>query len=386
MPDIYRSWLSDTPSIVTTSKVTGEPTYISPEVLERRRSGFRYNEKQQRVKPVDLIAGMTALPRQYFYDETPGHRKYRYSDSYSQSTLFNMPCADIAYHEYGKLPSWDYGLKVRKKIERLQVNLGTSIVEYRQTADMFKSFADAAGSAAYRIRKLRKYRDQPLHAIAGHYLGYSYGMKPIAQDLGRSIGALVSRLERPIYRRITTRKRGVYKGVAHVREFNSTTDFEVTYKRIASQRVVCYYKCQPRNQWLTLGSWPEWVWEVTPFSHVIDWGFNVGEWLGSLDALEGIENLHLNYSEKVHYHHTKTLEPWEMTPGTASGSHDLDVVPNVLFKRHYFRDVSNTVPPAQLPHWKPSDSWWTVSNAVATLAQCIPGRHMWQNLARHKNI
>lgn len=380
MPDIDRSWLSDLWEIETLDKTSGTTTYGGNPV-ERRRTSFRYNEKQRRVKPWDLVSGMTALPRQHFYDETLGTHKYPYFDSWSEKVIFNKVMASYAYREYGGgLPPWDYGLKVRKRIEALEVNLGTSIVEYRQTADMFKAYAQAARNAAYRIRKLRKYRDQPRHAIAGHYLGYSYGLKPIAQDLGASVAALVSRLERPIYKRITTRKRGVYKGEERSREgIGVLFDYDVSYKRIADQRVVCYYEAKPENQGLTLGSWPEWVWEVTPFSHIVDWGFNVGEYLGSLDALNGISPLYLNYSEKVRYTHSKTLAPYETR-------YEGELIPSKLLKRHHVRTFSTTVPPAHFPKWKPSKSRWTIANAVATLAQCIPGRHMWQTIARHKNI
>jgi len=382
MPNISRARLSNVYQIVTLNKILGTTTYGGQPLVEWR-SDYEYNDIQQRVKPADLIASMTALPLQYFDQEEVGYHEYPYFDSWSQKVIYNLPVAGVPFKKYGTLPSWDWPLAVRKRIERTQVNLGNSMVEYRQTTDMFKSYAKAVRDSAFRIRKLRRYKEQPRKAIAGHYLGYSYGLKPIAQDLGEAVAALVEKLDRTLYKRMTTRRRGSYTGQQTVRESNGLLfDYDVSWKRIADERVVFYYKIKPARgiaySELSFGSPIEWLWEVTPFSHVIDWGFNVGEYLASLDALDGITDMSLNYSRKMLYEHTKTLSPWE-TKGKM-------IVPNKLSTREYVRTYQSTVPQAQPPTWKPSKSWWTASNALATLAQVIPGRHYWQHLARHKSL
>lgn len=241
----------------------------------------------------------------------------------------------------------DWALRMRLKIKDEKVNLGTSLVEYRQTSRMFKQFSQGLSTAwgLYRGRLPKSVRKRLTPcAIPAAHLTHVYGVKPLVSDLIDSIDALGLRLERPLLKRFVV----VGKSKSETLDTTWTT----------SERAVVWLELEPETSAFTLGNPLELAWEVIPFSFVVDWGINVGEYLSALDALSG----------------------WNFQSGTVTKKTDgkrYDYAPygNATevevpgLKHHYThkRSLLYTVPMPSRPKVSFSKSWKTLTNAVSLL-------------------
>lgn len=250
---------------------------------------------------------------------------------------------------YPTTTNWQLG--VRLKIKDEVVNLGATLVEYRETANMLLHFAKGVKGAwdifHGRLPKNRK-RLTPCD-IAAAQLGYSYGVAPLASDLFDSALALTSRLDKPIYRRVVSRD--VISG--KVDAYDKKGSWQV------SDRAICYVQLDPNRVSFSLGNPLENAWEGIPFSFVVDWGIGVGDWLSSLDALKDVKSVIGTVTKKQRYFHRydKPL-----------GAEDewITSKPFVRYRSHE-RAVVNSVPLPGPPRWDPSRSWRTIQNALSLL-------------------
>jgi len=100
----------------------------------------------------------------------------------------------------------------------------------------------------------------------------------------------------------------------------------------------------------------EWAWELIPFSFVVDWAIPIGEWLGSLDAMVGVD----------------TSGGTVVTKSTIRATYRKADATHILSEGHftsdtYQRQVFDTVPISTFPKWNPSMSWRRVMNATSLL-------------------
>jgi hypothetical protein len=97
------------------------------------------------------------------------------------------------------------------------------------------------------------------------------------------------------------------------------------------------------------------VWELIPYSFVFDWIIPVGDFLGSLDALVGVENLLVGDSYTVTSYHENVLEKTQ----SKTYVRIVDYSRFVLSSSLLFPKLS----------YKPSKSLTAVANGVALLRQ-----------------
>lgn len=253
--------------------------------------------------------------------------------------------------------NWE--LKMRLKIKETSVNLGNTLVEYRDTARMFSRFASGLGAAwkLYRGRlpKHLRRRLRPCDVAAAE-LTYSYGVEPLVSDMYDSAERLNHRMNRDIRRRFFVRSRSNNRGT----KINSNGDF-VTFDWERTDHVTAYVKFHPNTGDFTIGNPAELAWEVIPFSFVVDWGLGVGDWLSALDALKDVSSLHGVVSTKNRYKH--------------------DVIPALVYGGDYFvekgrcrmhlenhsREAINTIPMPSRPEWDPSKSWRAIMHGISLL-------------------
>jgi hypothetical protein len=93
------------------------------------------------------------------------------------------------------------------------------------------------------------------------------------------------------------------------------------------------------------------VWELIPYSFVVDWMIPVGDWLSSLDALVGVEDLRVVRGYKI----TRTTE-------TSCGGSAKEV------QTDFQRSAGTTLALPRLAY-RPSTSLTTVLNGLALLRQ-----------------
>jgi hypothetical protein len=125
-----------------------------------------------------------------------------------------------------------------------------------------------------------------------------------------------------------------------------------------SERPIFYFDLQPDWEPFTFGNPLEVAWEVTPFSFIVDWGFNVGDTLSSLDALKGVDNIR----------GTVTRKRWATVVDRYTPSTKPDLVQAGITKyESHQRAFWNTIPLPPLPSWKPSFSWHRIRNGISLL-------------------
>lgn len=191
--------------------------------------------------------------------------------------------------------------KVRLKIKDQKVDLLSACAELRQTTSLF---TDLAQDVVQTFRTLR--RGQPVaavrrllsdprtradRALANRWLSYSFGVKPLMQDIYGLAEASVAKFTEgmDLYTRsgtTETREERVDLGLV-------TGSIRVTVRK----RVVARYRVQKsENRSLAqLGvlNPAAFLWQIAPWSFAIDWIYGVGNFLEGFDALLGISNLYV---------------------------------------------------------------------------------------------
>lgn len=245
----------------------------------------------------------------------------------------------------------DWQTKMRLDIKDAAVNLGVSLAEYRQTAQMFKKFGIGIHKAwkLFRGRLPTRSKITPC-SIAAAELTASYGVEPLVSDLYDSMEVLLSRLDKPIYRRFVSRayedrpiEEAGYQGRYHV-----------------SHRAIAYVELEPDASDFTLGNPLELAWEVVPFSFVVDWAIPVGDYLSALDALKDVKSVTGTVTKKTRYFHQHVVCP--------NGLPDFKVeIPCQTTYRSHSRDVLASIPLPRAPTWNPSKSWRAISHGLSLL-------------------
>lgn len=215
-----------------------------------------------------------------------------------KSTVYSSVCQDTggATLGYGgeTLPSTDEVLrnKLLAKAKAATVNLANALGEYRQTATLFRDAATFVARSARALkardpRMLYDPRSSLSSKMSNAVLVTQYGIRPLVSDVLGSIEVLKQASDRPLYFRSNAsttdrleRRYTIYNSSAKPESVVCTLD-----KRSSAWSLV-----ELNNQVLhqTLGQFgftnPLGVaWELVPFSFVVDWFFNVGEFLASLD-------------------------------------------------------------------------------------------------------
>lgn len=251
-------------------------------------------------------------------------------------------------------PSLDlWSLKMRQKIEDDIVNLGTSLAEYKASAHMFGSFAKGMYDT-YKVLRGRKRRKRisPCAMPAAH-LQYSYGVGPLASDLFDAAEALRLKTSRGFYKRFHVKGKENYRinqaNGYEVHKGHCTVTQYATFKAGLSLRGV---------RSIQFGNPVEWAWELIPFSFVVDWGIPIGEWLHSLDALDGISEITGTVSTKEHLSFSTSTDTSDGLTHVSTGK--------TVYKSHE-RGVYHDVPIPPRPKWEPSQSYRTVANGLALL-------------------
>lgn len=359
------------------------------DVLTRRRTS-QFNERSQRPKPTDLIANLTSSPLQYREDIQYG-RSQVYSLDWGDSKGFQTEEHPMGFkqdrgeHRGPAAPFWDWPLDLRLRIERDEVNLGATLVEYQEAASMFEGWCEflynpkrrksvarawtTPGRRPVRLKTSKWYTTASgnwSENIAKANLGYSFGIAPLTSDLATACAVLANRLTLPVYNRNVVKNTWRDSG-----EF--TADYENVVSGVPRPKYRCewekeqrevagvYYTRKPDTSPIVFGNPLELAWERIPYSFVLDWGFNVGEVLASLDALRNIDIAGVYHTVRYSYQHKSVPDP----KGHPSlGKHFQDEL--VRYYSHQ-RSVHSTIPLPQLPRWKPSFSYRKVLHGLSLL-------------------
>lgn len=260
---------------------------------------------------------------------------------------------------------------IRAKSRNEATNLANMLGEYRETAELFK---DLAKIVATRGRSLLDYRKGLAGAsrvsipgtAAKNRLAWQYGVRPLAQDIGTAVGEIVSGVKAipPFVEGVINRK-DVVSNVAQ--RLASSTNYRVT----ADSEV--YVDTRYRTQWRAYMNGNAIItclsdhgmlnpaslaWELMPYSFVVDWWFNVGDVLASLDNLFIIDALYVLDSSSVR--RTEYVKP--RNDGRLVKTQTL-----FYYTRKDTRSSVVSIPRMQSLQYKPSLSVGHILNGLALL-------------------
>lgn len=316
----------------------------------------QWNSRDTRPKPANLLDNLTGQATQATY----------ISKGPVVVHTSTVACGHGGIHGdtkrlfYQYLPDTIYGTahsdnlwaqRARENLESLNINLGTSLAEYRQSTRMF---GNAARSLKTTYDVLRgRYRRKKLRAcsIPASYLQYTFGVAPLVSDLYDSVESLKLRLEKPLRRRISVFKS---ENISGSRENLIYTD---NWSSRMSQRATIYATLDPAaTSQFTIGNPIEWAWELIPFSFVVDWMIPIGNFLGSLDALKGISDIKGTVTTKTVYRSKRT----------AGGDYST-VSPGSTNVTSHSRTGISGIPIPNPPKWSPSKSLKSVRTGLFLL-------------------
>lgn len=320
-----------------------------------QRSVKEDNDTISRSKPIgNLIENMTALPLQskslnvageFTRDSHPRwYKTYRTTSRALCDDRLLVNCAP---------PHWE--TKLRLKVKAEAINLGESLAEYRQTANMFVTFVQ---KFAWGLKKLRRgqlpfNRRINLNDVASGHLMYAFGIAPLAGDLADSIGRLTRKLEANAYRRYAVQ----VKNEETLDGIPTSSGWLKDGSRKRSIHAVAYVRFNKNPSNFTLGNPLELAWELTPFSWLVDYAFNIGDYLSSLDALMDVDSVKGFYTEKQEYSIS--------TDYGKSANENTVSFTNATYKyESHVRVALDTIPLGRL-EYKPSLSFGKVINALA---------------------
>lgn len=203
--------------------------------------------------------------------------------------------------------------QVRSNLKSEETNLANMLGEYRETADTFIQLTEAVLTQGKSLLKRhgkpgkRRGKVDVASTVSSNHLGFTYGIRPLAQDMGTACAELVNGIkQKPLMREGVVTRRDRVSNVGW-RLSNSTS---YTRRALSEVTVVTTFRTQWRvyfNQNTLLVSLADHgmlnpaslAWELTPYSFVLDWWFNVGDVLSSLDNLLTMDKLYALDSSSV---------------------------------------------------------------------------------------
>lgn len=216
--------------------------------------------------------------------------------------------------------------------------------------------------------------------VASTWLNYSYGWKPLLNDVYNQMEALAQAntahndVARVIRKRLTTvGSKTTYSKYGGTVKFNVVNDTNVRKEG----SIVIYYRYRggDLNPFLSFGIQnPQTVaWELLPFSFVVDWFLPVGAYLQSLTATVGLEFLKGSQSIKTYRDVDVTLAPDGVVYNSGGLVRTLSGNGSYRSKEFRFqRILLATFPPPELPKFKDPRSLTHAASAIALLVSMRP--------------
>lgn len=330
-------------------------------------SFVKRSEKTYFSSPRPKPVGVEAL-----FNGTP----YVHSRSESRDGLYNLSGlvtglvghgASIGTDIHGLGQSGDNSIhpdlshRLRKKIKDEKINLAMCLAEYRQTSRLF---VDASMRLVAFYRRFRR-GDVigAFNAVGGrgkrkfseNWLAFQYGVRPLISDVQGALKVLDGALlDKPLVRKYVVHS----KIVSDVTTPLIVSGFHGTKRIRRDSRITWTAYCAFDSGYLNTASSLgllnplQLAWELVPYSFVVDWFINVGDYLGSLDALAGVERQKLYMRNSYH----ETLEIKFL-----GGVGTYDSLSNT-------RIPSDGIPDVRL-QWEPSLTWQRLGSALALLRQ-----------------
>lgn len=339
-----------------------------------RKHMASWNDVISRPKPSDLINYQTALPVQSTTRYTAAiylSSSWRWSGAWSWETITLIAKTWDASLSTN-YPSTQWATKARLRVKNRKISLGETLAEYRQSANMFGSFAKRSVEAwrSFKGKPGNRHRKITPCSVNSAYLMSTYGLHPLAGVLYDSIEELYLRLGMPLHHRFcVTDGRGGSESIDY-------HPYTLNIVRNISERAIFHvqYNTLGRSSAFSFGNPAQIAWELVPYSFVLDWALPIGDYLAALDALTGVSWLKgtLTTKRRASYRADFT-QPWPVAGVTLTNLRS----PSGSYESHS-RDLISTIPMPDLPQWRPSPSYRKVVNGLSLIGNILnpcKGKH-----------
>lgn len=330
-------------------------------IPEFRREVYRSNTPR-RIKPkgVELLFDGQHYHR-YTKHQANGLLTYEFPGYYARVPVAYWIGSGSSGDQTVHPTSLDQRLLAKVKDEK--VNLAMALAEYRQTAALFADTAARVAGAWRAFRRgdvvggVTRFRGSNRRWLSSNWLAFQYGVRPLYLDVKNSLEVLDSAIKtKPIVFKNRVRSVATFGVSSDVTIFGnrkgSSTVRQKSIKSLTSYHTV-------DNSLITTATSLGFTnplalaWELVPYSFVVDWFVNVGDWLGSIDALYGV-NRFCYYS----YYRFEEIQN-SVGPGGGSSYNELSVT-----RSGAIHQVPNF--PLQ---WQPSLSWQRIASGLSLLRQ-----------------
>jgi hypothetical protein len=274
-------------------------------------------------------------------------------------------------------PVVNWELSLRNKIQADKVSLAETIGEWRESVGYLHGSVKVLQKAwrkmktIWRLRRNRRalarwfksqFKRSPnskveLQDAVSIDLAVKFGIVPMAGLLMDSLEAL-NRIQLA-YRRIQVTVKGAsYRTV----DGPYSGSCRSTYER--SVRAVAYVKYDVNSSEFTAGNLAESLWAGTSLSFVIDWFWDIGSYLSSFNAMQGVTAFRAAICTRDRVSVVSDFN--------RAGASYVCVKPHIYLKRSYKRDVITTIPYAHLPKPKLPDGFiwgrlWSSTEILSTM-------------------
>lgn len=248
-----------------------------------------------------------------------------------QCVYVGSPLSSLGYNPYTRyaVPSYVEGDLIRKALNKLRnnkVNFGVALGEAKETASLFSESLHRITKSVVDFRhkrpkdwlkviglqtgvpvsqRTKAKRLELRNAIPNSWLEVQYGWNPLMSDVSGACSELSSNLEfeprRPVV--VRSRKKILDTGLYSVvwSPGYAISDFEVDVKVDAKVQLCYTLNSFPTALFSSLGltNPAEIVWELVPYSFVVDWFLPIGDWLSAMGGDFGYSFVNGSFSRFV---------------------------------------------------------------------------------------
>lgn len=236
------------------------------------------------------------------------------------------------------------------KLVRGELDLSIAIAEAGKTAEMIRSIVKAERwCAGITPRRL-----------AESWLEYTYGWRPLAADIYNAASEVTRSVDNGLLK-VTASARvkltnpvgqGTGQSIEQIGQPIAFAKYGVVMKSMTTS--------QELSRWTSLNPLSI-AWELLPYSFVIDWFYNVGDYLRGMETsllfntsfLYGYLSKGYGWDYRVLYNKTQTSQPQK------------SVANGMYHRRHFERSVLSSYPVPYTPTFQADLSWRRLVSAAA---------------------
>lgn len=270
--------------------LVGGEIITQPVTLLTHLETYQKSDRQRRRKPKGPALATAFAATMY---DSFVWRDSLYTQSGALGVSYHLASNFVALpRKYAPSAAAQARNKARAQLRETGVNFANMLGEYKATTNMFVRNAQTLYGMIRKVKRrypavIYQPRKRWDKAAADAWLEFTYGVKPLAQDLYDSYATWRDGSKgKPLIQRVQVSAHA--SSVGSTSKGTGLTNVTESWSLSRSDRVTAYAVMSNGGLSAALGQFgltnpASLAWELTTMSFVVDWFVNVGEVLGSLD-------------------------------------------------------------------------------------------------------